>query len=47
MTHTDRDSEDTSSDKETEARAEATLNRMLATPHKSHKDSKLGRGKAD
>jgi len=29
--------------KETEARAEAALKRMLATPPKPHKDSKLGR----
>ena len=31
------------SDKETAARADATLKRMLATPPKPHKDSKLGR----
>lgn len=31
-------SEDTYSEAETKARAEATLKRMLATPHKPHKD---------
>lgn len=31
------------SDSETAARAEAALKRMLATPPKPHKDSKLGR----
>jgi len=31
------------SKKETKARAEAALKRMLATPPKPHKDSKLGR----
>jgi hypothetical protein len=31
------------SDAETERRANATLKRMLATPPKLHKDSKLGR----
>lgn len=31
------------SEKETEKRAEAALKRMLATPHRPHKDSKLGR----
>lgn len=30
------------SEAETEARAEAALKRMLATPPKLHKDSKLG-----
>lgn len=34
---------DTYSDKETKARAEAALKRMLATPPKLHKDSKLGK----
>ena len=31
------------SDAETAARADATLKRMLATPPKQHKDSKLGK----
>jgi len=31
------------SDAETERRANAALKRMLATPPKPHKDSKLGR----
>ena len=34
---------ETYSDAETKARAEAALKRMLATPPKLHKDSKLGR----
>ncbi len=34
---------DTYSDAETAARAAAALKRMLATPPKPHKDSKLGR----
>jgi hypothetical protein len=34
---------DTYSDAETERRANAVLKRMLATPPKPHKDSKLGR----
>jgi hypothetical protein len=34
---------DTYSDAETERRANATLKRMLATPPKPHKDSKLGK----
>jgi len=34
---------DTYSDVETKARADAALKRMLATPPKLHKDSKLGR----
>ena len=34
---------DTYSDAETERRANATLKRMLATPPKLHKDSKLGK----
>lgn len=37
------DQEGTYSDAETKARAEEALQRMLATPHKSHKDSKLGK----
>lgn len=35
--------EDTYSGKETAARADAALKRMLASPPKLHKDSKLGR----
>jgi hypothetical protein len=35
--------DDTYSDAETERRANATLKRMLATPPKPHKDSKLGK----
>ena len=35
--------EDTYSDRETAARADAALKRMLATPPKPHKDSKVGR----
>ena len=34
---------DTYSDAETAARADAALKRMLATPPKLHKDSKVGR----
>lgn len=34
---------DTYSNKETERRAEAALKRMLSTPPKPHKDSKLGK----
>ena len=37
------DRSDTYSDQETAARADAALKRMLATPPKPHKDSKLGR----
>jgi hypothetical protein len=37
------DTPDTYSDAETERRANAVLKRMLATPPKPHKDSKLGR----
>jgi hypothetical protein len=36
------DRDETYSDAETERRANATLKRMLATPPKTHKDSKLG-----
>lgn len=36
---------DTLSDKDTRERAEAALKRMLATPPKLHKDSKLGKKK--
>lgn len=35
--------DDTYSDKETAARADAALKRMLKTPPKPHKDSKLGK----
>jgi hypothetical protein len=35
--------EDTYSEEQTAARAEATLKRMLASPPKPHKDSKLGK----
>jgi hypothetical protein len=34
---------ETYSDAETERRANATIKRMLATPPKPHKDSKVGR----
>jgi len=37
------DEHGTYSDAETAARAEAALKRMLATPPKPHKDSKLGK----
>jgi hypothetical protein len=37
MISTDRDKADTYSEAETEARAEAALKRMLATPHTKHK----------
>ncbi len=36
---------ETYSDAETERRANAALKRMLATPPKPHKDSKLGQRK--
>lgn len=39
---TNPDQNDTYSDAETAARAEAALKRMLTTPPKLHKDSKLG-----
>jgi len=39
------DSKETYSDAETARRANATLKRMLATPPKRHKDSKLGKRK--
>jgi hypothetical protein len=42
---TDAPKDETYSEEETKARAEATLKRMLATPHKPHKESKAG-GKA-
>jgi hypothetical protein len=35
------------SDKETERRANEALKRMLKTPPKPHKDSKLGKRKKD
>jgi hypothetical protein len=38
---------ETYSDAETERRATAALKRMLASAPKLHKDSKLGRRKAD
>ena len=41
-----KNGDDTYSDAETAARADAALKRMLATPHKLHKDSKLGRREA-
>ena len=37
--------DETYSDAETERRANAALKRMLATPPKQHKDSKLGKRK--
>jgi hypothetical protein len=37
------DQEETYSEAETDARREAALKRMLATPHKPHKESKRGR----
>jgi len=40
MPKTNQKSE-TYSEAETEARREAALKRMLATPHKPHKDSKV------
>lgn len=43
MTRADTEQSDTFSDAETAARADAALKRMLATPPKFHKDSKLGR----
>lgn len=43
MDRTDREQHDTFSDAETAARADEALKRMLATPPKPHKDSKLGK----
>lgn len=43
MTDTDQKKEDTYPEAETAARAEATLKRMLTTPPKPHKASKIGR----
>lgn len=43
MTDTKQSDEETYSDVETAARADAALKRMLTTPPKPHKDSKLGR----
>lgn len=40
---TNQKQDDTYSDKETKARADAALKRMLTTPPKPHKDSKVGR----
>jgi hypothetical protein len=42
MPHTDPNAE-TYSDAETKTRAEEALKRMLTTPPKLHKDSKVGR----
>ena len=43
MTATKHEQLDTYSDAETAARMDATLKRMLATPPKHHKDSKVER----
>lgn len=43
MSDTDQKQADTYSPSETAARADAALKRMLATPPKLHKDSKVGR----
>jgi hypothetical protein len=43
MTANTHAQDDTYSDAETERRANETLKRMLATPPKPHKDSKLGK----
>ena len=43
MSGTNQQQDDAYSEKETAARAEAALKRMLATPPKLHKDSKVGR----
>ena len=40
MPNADQKQDDTYSEAETAARAEATLKRMLATPHKPHSASK-------
>jgi len=45
MPNTRQERENAYSDQETAARAESALRRMLATPPKPHKDSKLGRQK--
>lgn len=37
------DSDETYSDEETKARAEAALKRMLTTPHKPHESLKKGK----
>jgi len=42
MADTDQKPEETYSEEETKARADATLKRMLATPHRPHKDGKKG-----
>lgn len=44
MTHPSKN--DTYSEAEIEARREAALKRMLATPHKPHKASKKGDGES-
>jgi hypothetical protein len=41
----DPKADETYSEEETVRRREAALKRMLSTPHKPRKDSKLGRGK--
>jgi hypothetical protein len=38
-------SDETYSEEETEKRAAAALKRMLQTPHKPHKESKIGKSK--
>ncbi len=40
-----KNEDETYSEEETVARREAALKRMLNTPHKPHKDSKLGQRK--
>ena len=45
MSNTNDKRGDTYSEMETAARADAALKRMLATPPKLHKDSKLGQRK--
>jgi hypothetical protein len=39
------DSDETYSPEETERRAAAALKRMLQTPHRPHKESRIGKGK--
>jgi hypothetical protein len=46
MTDTDQEREDTYSEAETEARREAALQRMFATPHRPHKPTGLTPRKA-
>lgn len=45
MTQARSDQDDTYSEEETVARREAAIQRMLKTPPKLHKNSKLGRAK--